>query len=33
LDFCNHIIRRHKMKGAKRVLETYAIPLSINSPL
>jgi len=31
LDFCNHIIRVHKLKGAKGVLQEYAIPLSTNS--
>jgi len=24
IDFCNHIIRKHKMKGAKNVLQVYA---------
>jgi len=27
LDFCNHIIRKHKMKGTKNVLQEYAIPI------
>ena len=27
LDFSNHIIRKHKMKGAKNVLNVYAVKL------